>query len=206
MKRKQRFIVDYTRFNKETFLSMSGTALIGITDNLDFINAPITVLDYKTAYDLMVDAAPYAVRNNIDGLRVFKPLRENVEGMLSKLADFAQGTIGNNPDRMTASGIPLTKAPGARPGDINQTVVNPKVTPGNVSGNINVSVRTNPAADGIVIEERQPDNSYIEKARVVGFKTTLGGYTPDEVVVFQIRYWNKQGLGPRMARPLAIVA
>ena len=185
---------------------MSGNVLIGITDNLDFVNAPITVLDYKTIYDLLVDAAPYAIRKNIDGLRVFKPLRERMEDMLSKLADFAQGTIGGNPDRMIASGIPMTKEPGARPGDINQPVINPKVTPGNVSGKINVSVRPNPAADGIVIEERQPDNSYIEKARVVGFKTTLSGYTPDEVVVLQIRYWNKQGLGPRMARPLAIVA
>lgn len=205
MQKKQRFIVSFKDDSKEVFLALSQSALTGITDNPDFVSAPVTNKDFKDAYDAMVAAAPAAVRNNIDGLRAFKPLRTAVEGMMTKLGTFAQATIGDNPERMKASGLPLSKEPTARPDDINVEVVRPKLELGKVSGEINVSAKPNRAADGIVVEVRQPDMSFKEVARVSGFKTTINGFSPDEVVVVQIRYWNNAGVGPRLGRPLAIV-
>ncbi|MDI1352131.1 MAG: hypothetical protein PSV35_05075, partial [bacterium] len=132
--------------------------------------------------------------------------RLEVEGILSKLGTYAQGIIGDNLERMIASGLPLTKDPEARPEDINEAVVRPKVEPGNSSGTVKVSVRPLRAADGIIIEERLADMTYVERAKVVGFKTTLSGFPKDEAVILQIRYWNNGGVGPRMGRPMAIVA
>jgi hypothetical protein len=190
---------------KEKFLSVAGNTSAGIKNNPDFVNAPVTSLDFDLAYNLMVEAAPLAMRNNIDGMRKFKPLRETVEGMITKLGNFAQSTIGDKPSRMIASGLPLTKEPVARPNNINEEVQRPRVEPGPTAGKINVSTRPNRAADGIVIEERQPDNTYKEVARVLGFKTTINGYSHDDVVVLQICNWNNLGAGPRMGRPLTIV-
>lgn len=205
MKRKQRFIIDFTKFDKETFLALVAIALSGINGNPDFVDAPYTYAQFKAANQPMVDAAPNAVRSNIEGLRIFKPLRKAVEGIMTAMCEFAQNKIGNDPERMAASGLPLTKEPTARPIDINIEVQRPKVEPGDTEGKINVSAKPNRAAEGIIIEERQADMTYIEKVKVVGFKAVLGGYAIDQVVVVQIRYWNNEGVGPRMNRPLAIV-
>ncbi len=205
MSRKQRFIVSFTNENKADFLSMSANANAGIKDNPDFVDAPVSSADFEKAYDEMVAAAPNAVRNNIDGLRIFKPLRLKVEDYMTALATFAQSKIGNDPVRMLASGLPLTKDPKARPSDINVEVLDPKLELGDTSGKIKASARPNRAAEGIVLEERQPDLTYKEIKRATGFKTTTNGYSPDDVVVMQIRYWNNDGVGPRMGRPLAIV-
>lgn len=205
MQRKQRFIVSYANDSKETFLSMASNTKDGITGNPDFETAPVSAEDFKTAYDNMVAAAPAAVRNNIDGLRAFKPLRMKVEGYMTALANFAQSKIGNDPERMLASGLPLTKEPAARPSDINVEVQGPKLEQGDTSGKIKASVKPNRAAEGLVLEERQPDLTYKEIKRTKGFKTTTNGYNPDDVVVLQLRYWNNNGVGPRMGRPLAIV-
>jgi hypothetical protein len=205
MKRKQRFIVSFENDSKEDFLSTSSKAKDGITGNPDFEAAPVKPDDFTKAYDVMVVAAPDAVRSNIDGLRIFKPLRQKVEGMMTQLGNYAQDKIGNDPDRMKASGLPLTKMPVARPSDINEEVKGPKLELGDTAGKIKVTVKPNPAAEGIVIEERLPDLTYKEIKKTTGFKATTNGYNADEVVVVQLRYWNNDGVGPRMGRPLAIV-
>ncbi len=205
MARKQRFVVNFSKFGKEDFLSEADSTNKGIAGNPDFERAPVTHAQFNEAYQRMVVAAPSAVRNDIDGLRAFRPLRLTVEGMMTDLATFAQSTIGNNPERMAACGLPLTKEPSFRPGDINLSVGRAKLEPGTESGKIKVSTKSIPAAEGIVIEERQADLSYKEIAKVTGFKTTINGYSHDDVAIVQIRYWNNQGMGPRMVRPLAIV-
>lgn len=206
MVRKRRFIVSFRDYSKEVFLALASKAVKGVEGNPDFADAPVTFTAFKAANDAMVAAAPDAVKNNIVGLRIFRPLRSTMEKMMEKMGTYAQGVIGENPERMEASGLPLTKDPAARPEDINEEVIRPKVEPGDTTGKIKVSVRPLPAADGIIIEVRQADLTYIERAKVVGFKATLGDFTEDEVVVIQIRYWNNGGFGPRMGRPLAIVA
>ncbi len=125
--------------------------------------------------------------------------------MMTQLGDYAQSTIGNDPERMVASKLPLTKEPEARPDNVNVVVSGPKVENGPAAGKINVSVKPNKAADGIAIFIRQPDLTYVERAKVNGFKTTLSGFTPEEVLVVQICYWNNEGNGPMMAKPMAIV-
>jgi hypothetical protein len=205
MTRKQRFVVNFSKFDKAGFLSKADSANKGIAGNPDFERAPVTHAQFSEAYQRMVDAAPAAVRSNINGQRAFRPLRKAVEDMMTSLATFAQGTIGNNPERMAASGLPLTREPSARPGDINLSVKGAKLEPGTESGKIKVSAKSIQAAVGIVVEERQADRSYKEIAKVTGFKINLNGFSPDDVVVVQIRYWNNEGTGPRMVRPLAIV-
>lgn len=205
MQKKQRFITDFTKYKKEVFLPIVDTAIIGITGNADFATAPVKADDLKKAYNDAVLAAPNAVPNNIDGQRIFKPLRQKVEGMMTKLAEFAQLTIGDKPDRMTASKLPLSKDPAARPTDINFPVEKAKLAHGKTEGQIEVSGKSNPAADGIIVDARQPDGTWKEMGRVKGFKITFKNLKPDEVIVLQIRYWNNEGEGPRLLKPLAIV-
>lgn len=205
MVRKRRFIVAFSKYRKETFLSLASDAKTGIDGNPDFADGPVTALAFKAAYDAMVTAAPNAVRNNIDGLRIFTPLRNTVEGMMTQLGNYGQSTIGDNPTRMVASQLPLSKIPTSRSENINIEVGSPKLLNGSTVGKIDISVKPYKAADGIIIYVRQPDLTYVERAKVLSFKTTLSGFTPEEVVVVQICYWNKEGNGPLMGRPLAIV-
>lgn len=206
MPRKRRFIVNFSRESKEEFLAIADKAVKGLDGNPDFADAPVTFAAFKAANDAMVAAAPSAVHNNIDGLRVFKPLRETVEGMLATLGEYGQSTIGNDPEKMNDSGLPQTKEPEARPDNINVQVDKPRVTPGNAAGKVDIAVKPNRAADGIVIYVRQADMTYVEKAKILGFRTTLTGFAAEEVVVLQLCYWNNAGLGPMMGRPMAIVA
>ncbi|MDI1352130.1 MAG: hypothetical protein PSV35_05070, partial [bacterium] len=74
MLRKRRFIVSFVNDSKAVFLSLASNAVKGIEGNPDFVKAPFTFDQLKTANDAMVAAAPDAVKNNIIGLRTFKPL------------------------------------------------------------------------------------------------------------------------------------
>ncbi len=204
MQKKQRFIVDFTKYSKENMLTVSADATIGLRDNPDFSEAPVRFADFDRANNDMVAAAPRAVPTDIDGQRIFKPLREKVEGMLTKIATYAQSRIGDNPDRMEASGLPLSKEPGPNPDTINVPVERAKLLPGKNVGSILVSGKPNKAAVGLVIEERH-GGTYQEISRIRGFKATLTNWSPDTVLVLQVRYWDNTGIGPAMIRPMAIV-